>query len=139
MASRRARRRAANGSNYLLALRSEQAEQVKAERTRKAELKAAAALVSDQLSNIAAAAKMVGDGKGLPEKSIALPLNAWNENKTILAREMSYAEFKELRVALFRAEAFRAYWQAALTETPRDRSKDGKSFLDSMMPGINPG
>src|SRR5262249_17619585 len=56
------------GSNYFLAVRAERAEQENAQRTRNADMKIAARLVSDQLAAVAAGAQMLFEEKKLPEK-----------------------------------------------------------------------
>jgi hypothetical protein len=125
------------GSNYFLAVRAERTAQENAQRTRNAEMKVAARLVSDQLAAVAAGAQMLSEEKKLSEKALRFPLDAWDQNKAVLARDMDDDSFSAVRVAVFRAEAFRTYRDAALSEIPRDRSADGRSFFADIKRGLD--
>ena len=74
------------GSNYFLAVRAERTAQENAQRTRNAEMKVAARLVSDQLAAVAAGAQMLSEEKKLPEKALRFPLDAWDQNKAPCSR-----------------------------------------------------
>src|SRR5262249_60851065 len=61
------------GSNYFLAVRAERAEQENTQRTRNAEMKGAARLVSGQLAAVAAGGPMLCQGKNLPGTALRAP------------------------------------------------------------------
>ena len=105
------------GTNYLLAERKETAEAAKEKLSRAIELRTAARLIADELLTGRAAVTILIEKKRWVPAEIKLPLDAWERDKRIIAREFSFDDWSAVRLAAMAVEHFRS-----LSVGPRDEN-----------------
>jgi hypothetical protein len=134
------------GANYWLAERKEAAEAAKERLSRAIELRTVARLVMDEFLAGRAAAKILTETKTLVPEEAKLPLDAWERDKRIIARELSLEGWNAVRVAALAVEHFRGFRTEFLTvgivsDQFVERSKlilrDINAGLDALQPYVD--
>jgi len=103
------------GANYWLAERKEAAEAAKDRNSIAIELRTAARLIMNEFLAGRAAAKMLTETKKLVPEEAKLPLDAWERDKEIMARELSLEGWNAVRVAALAVEHFQSFRTQFLT------------------------
>ena len=97
------------GANYMLAVRKEAAETAKDRFSRANELKTAARLIASEFSDAQAAATILVEKKHWVPGDVArdFPLDAWERDRGLLARELSLNEWSAVKLAALAVLHFR--------------------------------
>jgi hypothetical protein len=136
------------GATYWLAVRKEAVDVATEKAKRSSELKTAARLIADELLAGSVAAKMLVEKRRWTDESIKLPLVAWERDKGIIAREVSYSEWNAIAIAAMAVEQFRDFAPPggrgheasdALAETGKPVLRDIKAGLDALKRYANDG
>jgi hypothetical protein len=123
------------GANYLLAVRKEKAEAARDKLFRTNELKTAARLIADDLFTAQTAVmEFVDNKRWAPTAARNFPLEAWQKNREVLARELPLEDWNAVEIAVWAVERFR-------TLAPVPRSNDalaeiGKPLLNDIKAGL---
>ena len=101
------------------------------------QLKTAARLVAQELQLVLAAVRLLVDTKGWAHGEF--PMDAWQEHKGVLAREVSLDDWFALELALASVRGFQQFH--AVPRPSSDASDDiaalGKPFLRDIQPGYD--
>jgi hypothetical protein len=123
------------GANYLLAVRKEKAEAARDKLFRANELKTAARLIADDFFTAQTAVmEFVDNKRWAPAAARNFPLDAWQKDREVLARELTLEDWNAVEIAVWAVERFR-------TVAPVPRSSDalaeiGKPLLNDIKAGI---
>jgi len=123
------------GANYLLAVRKEKAEAARDKLFRANELKTAARLIADDFFTAqTAVTELVDNKRWAPAAARNFPLDAWQKDRDVLARELPLEDWNAVETAVWAVERFR-------TVAPVPRSSDamaeiGRPLLNDIKTGI---
>jgi hypothetical protein len=93
------------GANYLLAVRKEKAEAARDKLFRTNELKTAARLIADDLFTAQTAVmEFVDNKRWAPTAARNFPLEAWQKNREVLARELPLEDWNAVEIAVWTVE-----------------------------------
>lgn len=108
------------GTNYMLAVRKEKAEEAlvarkeaaeaaKVQIARANELRIVARMVRNELYAVHASASIIIENKHFVPGKVArnYPLDSWDKSKGVLARELSYNDYQAVELATRRVDHFR--------------------------------
>ena len=124
------------GANYWLAVRKEATDAALEKAKRSIELKTAARLIANELLVGSAVVTMLVEKRKWVDDVTKLPLVAWERDKAIIARELSYADWHAVTTAALAVEQFRDFAPVPQSE-PTDRMKEsGKVFLRDIRAGL---
>jgi len=125
----------AAGANYLLVVRKERAEAAKDRLSRANELKTAVRLiVNDFFVAQVAATEFVEKKRWVPGTARNFPLDAWQKDREVLARELLLEDWNTVEIAASAVERFRN-----LSPVPRssdEMAETGQPILKDITNGI---
>jgi hypothetical protein len=125
----------AAGTNYLLVMRKEKAEAAKDRFSRANELKTAARLVVDDFFIAQAAAKeFVEKKRWVPGTARNFPLDAWQKDREVLARELPLEDWNMVELAVWAVERFRNL--APIPRSSDEMAETGHPLLKDITAGI---
>lgn len=123
------------GANYALVARRERAEAAKDRLSRANELKTAARLISNDFSTAQEAATVFVENKRwVPGTARNFPLDAWQRDKEILARELPLEDWNAVEKAALAVEHFRTI--APVLRVSDDMAEADKRLLRDITTGL---
>jgi hypothetical protein len=128
------------GANYLLAVRKEKAEATRDKLFHANELKTAARLIADEFFTAQRAVmEFVDNKRWAPGASRNFPLDAWQKDREVLARELSLEDWNAVEIAVLAIERFRTVAPVprssdAMAEIGRPLLNDIKAGLEALIP-----
>jgi hypothetical protein len=125
----------AAGANYLLVVRKERAEAVKDRLSRANELKTAARLIVDDffIAQVAAT-EFVEKKRWVPGTARNFPLDAWQKDREVLARELPLEDWNTVEIAAWAVERFRNL--APVPRSSDEMLETGQPILKDITAGI---
>ena len=123
------------GANYLLVVRKERAEAVKDRLSRANELKTAARLIVDDffIAQLAAT-EFVEKKRWVPGTARNFPLDAWQKDREVLARELPLEDWNTIEIAVWAVERFRNL--APVPRSSDEMAETGQPILKDITAGI---
>lgn len=130
-------------TNYVLAVRKENADAAERRQSRAVELRTAARLIGNDFLIGQEAAGMLVDKKRWAPQDVELSLRAWEKDRGILARELALNDWNAVVTAAIALSDFRTFHTAprsndnasdAMAENGKPVFKDIKAGLDALQP-----
>ena len=123
------------GANYLLAVRKEKAEAARDKLFRANELKTAARLIADDFFTAqTAVTELVDNKRWAPAAARNFPLDAWQKDREVLARELPLEDWNTVEIAAWAVERFRNL--APVPRSSDEMAETGQPILKDITAGI---
>ena len=123
------------GANYLLAVRKEKAEAARDKLFRANELKTAARLIADDFFTAQTAVmEFVDNKRWAPAAARNFPLDAWQKDREVLARELPLEDWNTVEIAAWAVERFRNL--APVPRSSDEMLETGQPILKVITAGI---